>query len=95
MAKLPIEIFNKDNARTYGEFLGKRYRDKGIIWIIGGDRSPEGVEYRSLTDTDAIKTNEAVDALRRFALACVVMTVSDETAGRAGRAPAPPGFAAV
>lgn len=34
------EIFTPDNARTYGEFLGKRYKDKPIIWVIGGDRNP-------------------------------------------------------
>jgi hypothetical protein len=37
-------VFNEQNARTYGEFLGKRYRDKAIIWITGGDRSANGVE---------------------------------------------------
>ena len=31
-------VFNHDNARTYGEFLGRRYRDWPIIWILGGDR---------------------------------------------------------
>lgn len=31
-------IFNPENARVYGEFLGKRYKDKAIIWVIGGDR---------------------------------------------------------
>jgi hypothetical protein len=31
-------IFNRRNARIYGEFLGKRYRDTGVVWIIGGDR---------------------------------------------------------
>ena len=32
-------IFNAENASVYGEFLGKRYRDrKNIIWINGGDR---------------------------------------------------------
>ncbi|MDW8290923.1 MAG: glycoside hydrolase family 140 protein [Armatimonadota bacterium] len=35
------EIFTPDNARVYGEFLGKRYRDKPIIWILGGDRPVE------------------------------------------------------
>jgi hypothetical protein len=35
------EIFTPDNARVYGEFLGKRYRDKGILWILGGDRPIE------------------------------------------------------
>ncbi len=37
-------IFTVANAQTYGEFLGRRYKDKGIIWILGGDRTPTGVE---------------------------------------------------
>lgn len=32
-------VFNIENARVYGEFLGKRYKDKPIIWILGGDRN--------------------------------------------------------
>lgn len=32
------EIFTPENARQYGEYLGKRYRHSGIIWILGGDR---------------------------------------------------------
>jgi hypothetical protein len=35
------EIFTPENARFYGEFLGRRYRDKPVIWIMGGDRNPE------------------------------------------------------
>ena len=31
-------FFNGDNARAYGAFLGARYRDRPIIWILGGDR---------------------------------------------------------
>lgn len=32
-------IFNAENARTYGRFLGERYRDApNVIWILGGDR---------------------------------------------------------
>ncbi len=31
-------IFNRDNAKIFGEFLGKRYKNKPIIWILGGDR---------------------------------------------------------
>jgi hypothetical protein len=34
------EIFTLENARSYGRWLGKRYQDKKIIWIIGGDRIP-------------------------------------------------------
>ena len=35
------EIFTPENAAVYGEFLGKRYKDKPIIWILGGDRPIE------------------------------------------------------
>jgi len=35
------EIFNEENAREYGEWLGNRYKDrKNIIWVLGGDRNP-------------------------------------------------------
>ena len=32
-------IFDSDNARVYGRFLGRRYRDKPIIWVLGGDQN--------------------------------------------------------
>jgi uncharacterized protein DUF4038/collagenase-like protein with putative collagen-binding domain len=35
------EIFTPENARQYGEWLGRRYRDAGIVWILGGDRPVE------------------------------------------------------
>ncbi|MBN1561694.1 DUF4038 domain-containing protein, partial [candidate division KSB1 bacterium] len=35
------EVFTPDNARQYGAFIGKRYKDKNIIWILGGDRKPD------------------------------------------------------
>ena len=45
-------IFDRWNARIYGESLGKRYQDAELVWIIGGDRavdSPEKSEiWRSL-----------------------------------------------
>jgi len=31
-------FFNASNAREYGQFLGKRYADKPVIWVLGGDR---------------------------------------------------------
>ena len=35
------EIFNVENARIYGKWIGSRYKDqKNIIWILGGDRNP-------------------------------------------------------
>jgi len=39
-------IFNAENARTYGELIGKRYKDfKNIIWINGGDRQGGGDNF--------------------------------------------------
>ncbi len=33
---------NPENAKTYGEFLGRRYKDrKNLIWIQGGDNDPD------------------------------------------------------
>jgi len=37
-------VFNEENARVYGEFLGKRYKDKPIVWILGGDRNVANME---------------------------------------------------
>jgi Protein of unknown function (DUF4038)/Putative collagen-binding domain of a collagenase len=35
------EIFNSENAKTYGRWIGSRYKNqKNIIWILGGDRNP-------------------------------------------------------
>jgi hypothetical protein len=30
-------IFTETNARTYGTFLGERYREADLVWIIGGE----------------------------------------------------------
>ena len=32
-------VFTPASARQYGRYLGNRYRDRAIIWILGGDRS--------------------------------------------------------
>lgn len=42
------EIFTPGNAESYGEWLGKRYRDKGIVWILGGDRHVESDAHREI-----------------------------------------------
>jgi len=35
------EIFNVDNAKIYGKWIGNRYKNKkNIVWILGGDRNP-------------------------------------------------------
>lgn len=42
------EIFTPKNARIYGEWLGKRYRDQSIIWILGGDRNIENEGQKTM-----------------------------------------------
>lgn len=43
------EVFTPENARVYGRFLGERYREKPIIWILGGDRNPDDEEDLAIT----------------------------------------------
>lgn len=42
--------FNPENAFTYGRFLGERYRDAGLIWVLGGDRNPENAEQYAILE---------------------------------------------
>ncbi len=41
-------IFDKENAERYGEFLGRRYKDAMVIWILGGDRNPDNEEQKEI-----------------------------------------------
>ena len=41
-------LFTEKNAEAYGEFLGRRYKDHGIIWILGGDRVVENDEQKAI-----------------------------------------------
>ena len=47
-------LFTVANAEVYGEWLGRRYREAGLIWILGGDRG---------VDSDAQK--EIIRAMAR------------------------------
>lgn len=42
------QIFTPENAPIYGEFLGERYGNKPIIWILGGDRNPETEQQKAI-----------------------------------------------
>jgi hypothetical protein len=43
------EIFTAENAERFGEWLGRRYKDAGIIWILGGDRRVETEQHKAIT----------------------------------------------
>jgi hypothetical protein len=42
------EIFTPQNAGAYGEWLGRRYQDAGVIWIVGGDRPVENETHKEI-----------------------------------------------
>lgn len=49
--KSPDSIFHtKAQAIEYGRFLGTRYRDKPIIWILGGDKGVDNEQERTTLD---------------------------------------------
>jgi hypothetical protein len=41
-------LFTPTNAEAYGKWLGERYKDKRLVWILGGDRAIENDEQREI-----------------------------------------------
>lgn len=57
-------IFNAYNARVFGEMIGARYRDQpNIVWILGGDRYPDGFEAVWRAMAHGIRTGAGDSAL--------------------------------
>jgi hypothetical protein len=55
------EIFNVENAKVYGRWIGKRYKNqKNIIWILGGDRNPRNENDVAVWRTMAAGIEEGV-----------------------------------
>lgn len=52
------QIFTPENARAYGRWLGARYRDADILWILGGDRSVDTDEHRAVIESMAAGLRE-------------------------------------
>lgn len=38
------EIFTAANAEIFGEWIGRRYKNKPVVWVMGGDRNPDEPE---------------------------------------------------
>lgn len=55
------QIFTEDSAEAYGEFLGERYKDKPIIWILGGDQNVVTEEERDIINAMAKGLSEGDD----------------------------------
>lgn len=41
-------MFTPALARSYGRFLGQRYSNSPVIWMLGGDRNPDKPEQRDI-----------------------------------------------
>jgi len=41
-------VFTPENAEVYGEWMGWRYRNAGIVWVLGGDKAVENDRHRSI-----------------------------------------------
>ncbi|MBV6647899.1 MAG: glycoside hydrolase family 140 protein [Cyclobacteriaceae bacterium] len=41
-------VFTPKNAKDYGRFIANRYKDRKIVWVLGGDRNPENEEQKEI-----------------------------------------------
>jgi hypothetical protein len=48
------EIFTPDNAEIYGRWIGERYKNDDIVWVLGGDRSIDTPIHREIIHRMAI-----------------------------------------
>ncbi len=55
------EVFDEKNARQYGEFLGERYKDRAVFWILGGDRNPDRSAHFKIIEAMAEGLREGGD----------------------------------
>jgi len=65
------EIFNVSTATSYGEFIGRRYKNQwNIIWILGGDRNPRNEDdvavWRAMAEGIIKGVGKPDDALMTF-----------------------------
>ena len=46
-------VFNEENARAYGQWLGQRYRSKSVVWVLGGDQNIDTERERRIIEAMA------------------------------------------
>ena len=51
-------VFDAASARAYGLFLGRRYQDSAVIWILGGDQNVTTPDERAIIDAMAAGLKE-------------------------------------
>lgn len=51
-------VLTVENARAYGRFVGERYRERPIIWILGGDENIESPDELAVVEKLALGLKE-------------------------------------
>jgi Protein of unknown function (DUF4038)/Putative collagen-binding domain of a collagenase len=60
------EVFNPDNARVYGRWLGNRYKNKtNLIWVMMGDRNPRNETDVAVWNAMAEGVTEGVGSAKK------------------------------
>ena len=61
-------VFTPENAQRYGRFLGARYREAPIVWVLGGDNNVGNDTERAIIDAMAagLKAGDGGDHLITF-----------------------------
>ena len=94
-------VFTPENAAVYGEWLGRRYKDKALIWILGGDRPVENDEHKEIIRAMArglrkgdggahLMTFHPPGGQRLVAAGSTTTTGSTSTCGRTATSPSSP-----
>ncbi len=47
------EIFTPQNARAFGRWMGARYKNQPLIWVLGGDRGVDSERHRQVIEAMA------------------------------------------
>ena len=78
------EIFNANNAKIYGKWLGNRYKDrKNIIWLLGGDRNPRNAEDVQIWRNMAAGVVEGVGGQNKAMMSFHPQPTADQEGGSA------------
>ena len=72
------ELITEENAARYGEFVGARYADDEVIWMLGGDELADGFEavWRELARGIAIGATGITTTLMTY------HPIGDQSSGR-------------
>lgn len=57
------EVFTPDHAEAYGTWLGNRYKNDDLVWILGGDRPIETDHHREIIRRMAIGLRKGDDGV--------------------------------